>query len=93
MAKIEGTVRYLGIEVDDALWIAEQVDVLERCHGRIPNGSPVGNEDRHLCRRLVERVQHPVFRNALEATKNLKQSQPGDLLVLWTHSHLRKCRL
>jgi len=25
--KIEGTVRYLGIEVDDALAIAEQVDV------------------------------------------------------------------
>jgi hypothetical protein len=25
--KIEGTVRYLGIEVDDALSIAEQVDV------------------------------------------------------------------
>ena len=26
--KIESTVRYLGIEVDDALSIAEQVDVL-----------------------------------------------------------------
>ena len=26
-AKIESTVRYLGIEVDDALAIAEQVDV------------------------------------------------------------------
>jgi site-specific recombinase XerC len=26
-SKIEGTVRYLGIEVDDALAIAEQVDV------------------------------------------------------------------
>jgi hypothetical protein len=27
--KIESTVRYLGIEVDDALAIAEQVDVLK----------------------------------------------------------------
>jgi hypothetical protein len=25
--KVEGTVRYLGIEVDDALAIAEQIDV------------------------------------------------------------------
>jgi site-specific recombinase XerC len=25
--KIEGTVRYLGIEIDDALEIAEQVDI------------------------------------------------------------------
>lgn len=30
--KIESTVRYLGIEVDDALAIAEQVDV--NCQGR-----------------------------------------------------------
>jgi hypothetical protein len=27
MTKIESTVRYLGVEVDDALAIAEQVDI------------------------------------------------------------------
>src|SRR5882672_10335255 len=43
--KIESTVRYLGIEVDDALAIAEQVDVLgtraERtCSARPPLAGP-----------------------------------------------------
>ena len=32
--KLEGTVRYLGIEVDDALEIAEQTDVLSLAAGR-----------------------------------------------------------
>jgi integrase len=32
--KVESTVRYLGIEVDDALAIAEQVDVERICSAR-----------------------------------------------------------
>ena len=27
LTKIESTVKYLGVEVDDALWILEQVDI------------------------------------------------------------------
>jgi hypothetical protein len=37
--KVESTVRYLGIEVDDALAIAEQIDSHERTH-RLGSATP-----------------------------------------------------
>ena len=36
-SKLESTVRYLGIEVDDALEISEQTEILLRGHGRALN--------------------------------------------------------
>ena len=45
--KIESTVRYLGIEVDDALAIAEQVDVLATGAERNSSAPPATSERHH----------------------------------------------
>ncbi len=42
-AKIESTVRYLGVEVDDALEIAEQTDVRASRAAASRSRSPIGN--------------------------------------------------
>jgi hypothetical protein len=61
--KIESTVRYLGIEVDDALAIAEQVDVIP---GQSEHALPVlisGHVPRPIRRQSIGNIDRQPRRN------------------------------
>src|SRR6476620_4968427 len=58
--KIESTVRYLGIEVDDALAIAEQVDVRNTWAEQKCSARPFTAETGHLQTHAVQQKSHVI---------------------------------